>query len=424
MSEQPLSPQTNDNPQDSVGTVAEPSPGRRRSEESLDKIDVLSRNFETILSRVREAAHSPNMEKVLERTFTMNWISDSLGYTRQTLRRKEDEGVIPSQERDERGRRLRYRLDHFRDIQRKLDLHPGRSEFEDPVVIACANFKGGCGKTTLSVHMAQYLAIKGYRVLFVDADPQASASMLLGGQHEIDFETEDFEFTLDEFLSEQIDDFASTIRECYFPGIDLVPSNLLLSSADYHLIARMQQNPDVLMRLRDGIRSVWNNYDVVIIDPPPALGALSLSVLSSVSGLVVPMRPTLVDFDSTLQFLKMISGNLEVIVDRGFDLDYRFVTVALNGYDETKSVHQEIVEGMNMRFNRHQLFGTVMRNSAEIDNASKDLKTVYDLSGPTGSHKVYKRCISYLDSLFEEVELKIQESWPSNAEKLRAQGRG
>ncbi|NKC01859.1 MAG: AAA family ATPase [Pseudomonadales bacterium] len=424
MSEQPFSDTSTESAKKPLTTLSHDALARQRSEDSLEKIDNLSGGFEGILARVRESAHSPNRTKVLERDFTMGWVAEKLGYSTEGLRFKESEGAIPPQEKDARGRRVKYSLDQFRDIQQKLELNPGRGESENPAVIACANFKGGCGKTTLSVHMAQYLAIRGYRVLFIDADPQASASMLLGSQHEVDLNSDDFEFTLEEYLSEQIQDFSSTIRPCYFPGIDLIPSDILLSGADYHLISRMQMTPDVLTLLQKGIQSVWKDYDVVVIDPPPALGALSLSVLAAVSGLVVPMRPTLVDFDSTYKFLRMISGNLDVIVERGFDIDYRFVTVALNGYDETKAVHKEIVEGMNVRFSRGQLFETVMRNSAEIDNASRDLRSVYDLTGPTGNHKVYKRCVSYLDALFSEVELKIQQGWPSNSETLRAQGRG
>ena len=63
---------------------------------------------------------------------------------------------------------------------------------------------------------------------------------------------------------------------------------------------------ELLDRLSQGIASVAERYDVVVVDPPPALGAISLSVLRAATALVVPVPPTVMDFASTSAFLAML----------------------------------------------------------------------------------------------------------------------
>jgi chromosome partitioning protein len=71
----------------------------------------------------------------------------------------------------------------------------------------------------------------------------------------------------------------------------------------------------LLNRLAQGIQSVSDLYDVVVLDPPPALGAISLSVLRAANALVVPVPPTVMDFSSTAAFLTMLSETMHGLRD-------------------------------------------------------------------------------------------------------------
>lgn len=65
---------------------------------------------------------------------------------------------------------------------------------------------------------------------------------------------------------------------------------------------------------------------------------------------------------------------------------------------------------------------TVLKDSAEIDNASARMMTVYDLDGPVTSRETYQRCLTYLNGVNAEVETLIRLTWPSQTDKLRVEG--
>src|SRR3546814_11752228 len=93
----------------------------------------------------------------------------------------------------------------------------------------------------------------------------------------------------------------------------------------------------LLNRLAQGIASVSDLYDVVILDPPPALGAISLSVLRAANVLIVPVPPTVMDFSSTAAFLAMLADTIEDLKERDLAPKlslFRFVapTVAATKY--------------------------------------------------------------------------------------------
>ena len=88
--------------------------------------------------------------------------------------------------------------------------------------------------------------------------------------------------------------------ETHWDGLYLVPANLKLYSAEYELAARIARTePALLNRLAEGIASIGDQLDVVILDPPPALGTISLSVMRAANALLIPIPPTVVDFTST-----------------------------------------------------------------------------------------------------------------------------
>ena len=98
-------------------------------------------------------------------------------------------------------------------------------------VIAVINFKGGSGKTTTAAHLAQNLALDGYRVLAIDLDPQASLSALHGYQPELDLL--DGGTLYDAIRYEDPLPLSAVIQPTYFPGLDIVPGNLELMEFEH-----------------------------------------------------------------------------------------------------------------------------------------------------------------------------------------------
>ena len=99
-------------------------------------------------------------------------------------------------------------------------------------MVAVTNFKGGSGKTTTTAHLAQYLALQGYRVLAIDLDPQASMSALFGFQPELDLSGNDTLYGAIRYDADR-QPMEAVIRSTYFDGLDIVPGNLELQEFEH-----------------------------------------------------------------------------------------------------------------------------------------------------------------------------------------------
>ena len=181
------------------------------------------------------------------------------------------------------GGRRSYSVDDIDKIRRHLDkvgraerrYLPHRRDGEDLQIISIMNFKGGSGKTTTSVHLAQYLALRGYRVLAIDLDPQASMSALFGHQPELDVHANETMYGAIRY-DEARRPVKDIIRKTYIPSLDLVPGNLELMEYEHDtpraLMTRQAGDVMFFQRLSDAIQDVSDDYDVVVIDCPPQLG--------------------------------------------------------------------------------------------------------------------------------------------------------
>jgi chromosome partitioning protein len=298
---------------------------------------------------------------------------------------------------------------------------PHRSPDDPAMVLAVQNFKGGVGKSTVTVHLAQYLALKGYRVCVVDCDSQASTTSMFGLNPDVDVD-EDEDTLYPFFRHGGPKSLHYALRATYWPGIALIPANLGLYDAEYEFAARMaREQTFVLDRLRAGIETISDQFDVILMDPPPALGMLSLSVLRAANALVIPAPPNNIDFGSTAHFLKMMGATLNELAAHGGARDYAFVKILATKMNDQKSAHVAIKRMMDAVFPMDSL-SSVLKDSAEIDNATANLSSVYELTGPGTRTDTHKRCRAYLDAVNREIEILIRKTWPSHYPALRKEG--
>ena len=157
--------------------------------------------------------------------------------------------------------------------------------------------------------------------------------------------------------------------------MDLIPSCLGLYDAEY-LIAGGGQDPEQRFeRIRDGILRIAEPYDIIVIDPPPALGMISLNVLRATNALLIPTPPSSIDYASTVSFLSMLSAVLGQLESRGRFNDFKFVQLVATKVDENKSAHLGMRDAMKEVFGA-EILSTALLDSAEFDNANVDLRTV------------------------------------------------
>ena len=384
------------------------------------RISALAERCSNILEKLRDGAQSKRADERREPIFTIGKAADLVGRTPAAIREAEKDGRLPEPGRTETNRRVGYTLAQLNDMRGVFGTRPWRAADDPCAVVAVQNFKGGVGKSTISVHLAQFLAIRGYRVLLIDCDSQASATTLFGYVPDLDLQEEN---TLYPFLrQDELVSLEYAIRATHFDGLDLIPANLRLFQSEYELAARMARGQGTLLdRLQQGIASVADRYDVVVIDPPPALGAISLSVLRAANALVVPVPPTVMDFSSTAAYLAMLDETMQVLLEHGMNTDLAFLRFVASKVDENKSMQRELMGLMGQLYG-NALVRTPLKDSAEIDNASARLMTVYELEGPTTSRCVRDRCLTYLDGVNSEIETDIRSMWPSHEGRLRREG--
>jgi len=389
---------------------------------TLTELSNLSDRASTVIERLRERIYSPGTAKTLDLRFNVRRAAEMVGRSDKLIRDAEADGRLPAPEKDaETNRRTGYSLAQVNTMREVFGTLPHRAPEDPAMVLAVQNFKGGVGKSTMVCHLAQHLALKGYRVCVIDCDSQASTTSMFGLNPDVDVDEDDD--TLYPFFRHGGPATLNyALRATYWPGIALIPANLGLYDAEYEFAARMARDSSfVLDRLREGIDSIKDNFDVILMDPPPALGMLSLSVLRAANALIIPAPPNNIDFGSTAHFLKMMGATLDELARAGGARDYAFVKILATKMNDGKSAHQAIKRMMDAVFPM-DMMNAVLKDSAEIDNAAANLSTVYELTGPGTRTETHKRCRAYLDAVNSEIELLIRKTWPSHHDALRKEG--
>jgi chromosome partitioning protein len=162
--------------------------------------------------------------------------------------------------------------------------------------IACANQKGGVGKTTTVINLGTYLALGGLRVLIVDVDPQGNATSGLG------VDRSSLEGTLYEALTGLLP-VSAVIIPTGVDGLSLVPSSISMAGADIELAASDRRE----RRLGGLLTTVADNYDYILLDCPPSLGLLTVNALTAADTVLIPLQCEFYALEGLTQLIATIN---------------------------------------------------------------------------------------------------------------------
>ncbi len=364
----------------------------------------------------RESLFPPDAAKAM-RKFSSGEAAALLGVNDSYLRKLHLDGKGPSPELTPGNRRL-YSVNDIQDLRNLLektarkagDYLPGRQDGDKLQIIGVMNFKGGSGKTTTSAHLAQYLALQGYRVLAIDLDPQASMTALHGVQPE--FDLEDGGTLYDAIRYEDPVPISEIIRRTYIPNLDLIPGNLELMEFEHETPRALSQGNAGLFffRVKEALNQVDSDYDVVVIDCPPQLGFLTMSALSAATGVLVTIHPEMLDVMSMSQFLRMTADLMDVIAESGADMSHDWMRYLLTRYEPTDAPQNRIVAFLRTMYGEKVLNAPMLKSTA-ISDAGLTKQTLYEVDRSAFTRSTYDRAIESLNAVNQEIAALIQQTW-------------
>ncbi|HZI13069.1 MAG TPA: ParA family protein [Myxococcus sp.] len=270
-------------------------------------------------------------------------------------------GVSPK-EIPEASRKEVYSPDDIWELRTTLDRFPAPLGHRRQLFL---NFKGGTGKTSLSTSYAWRLAELGYAVLLIDLDSQGHATKCLG------YEGEEFEKTLLDVLVRKTP-LAQVIQKSTLPNLDFVPSNLTMSTMDLALMPMSGRE----FKLRNALKDVESQYDVVVFDAPPSFGLLNLNALMAANDLFVPVLADFLSFHGLKLLFETVQSLEE---DLNHVLDHVFIVV--NSFNATFKLAKEALEALQTHYPEF-LLPTIIRQCTKFAQASSEGRPVF-VADPT-----------------------------------------
>ncbi len=380
------------------------TPANRPHTVGIEALGSMTTVAQGILALARKRALAPNLEKT-PRLYTLTEVAELVPMPRKTLEYAIQTKDLPKGEAA--GRKRLFTLKDVEEFRRYAGTLPWRGPGTRQAVVTVANFKGGVGKTSAAIHLAQYFALKGYRTLAIDLDPQASLTTLFGLLPDSDVPDE---ATALPFFMGDTPGLADIIRKTHWHGLDLIPANLALSDAEFALAKRQGgETGFVFYRpLLEGLEALGDRYDIVVIDTPPAQGFITMNALCAATGLLVPLTPAMMDFASAALFFRMLTSNLDVINQyEGREKNFDFVRILLSKFEPNNKVHQQIE-----RWVRKGFPGAVLAKNLALSAALRtgpDMQTAYESF--IGDRRTLRRAMEFLDDVNEEIEALVREHW-------------
>ena len=336
------------------------------------------------------------------------------------------------------------------------DYLPYRPSSLPAKVLAVANFKGGVGKTSTAAHIAMSAALDGYKVLVIDLDSQGSMTSIFGGRVADEWQTVfpllarhygehlrrenqsrldrgeaplPLEDTVAQAMEMKTQDLA---QKTHWPNIDLIGAQLDLYWAEFQvpvwrMHARSWKLWDALSERLEG-DGVLSEYDMVILDTPPALGYLTINALAAADILLVPTGASFLEFESTGRFFDMLHATFASIEDGeniaaralgrpGLSFEWDAVRAIITRYD----AGQQAEFGALMQ----AYLGTVLSPyrqdyTALVGQAGEQVAGIYEADYRDFNRETYARGRAAFDQTWAGVKRLLIGAWRRDEQAAQA----
>ncbi|NML17378.1 ParA family protein [Azohydromonas caseinilytica] len=307
------------------------------------------------------------------------------------------------------GGRRAYTLAETRAWIGALTTLPARPKGKSAATIATVNFKGGSGKTTTTMHLAQALTLMGRRVLVVDLDPQGSATTLAGWLPGADVEEKDTALSIFTGGDSSPKDLTHAVRPSYWDGLDIVPATPDLFAAEAalpQLAARADSEWWAL--LHTALQPLAPAYDYILIDTAPSLSYMAVNAAMAADGLLMPLPPENLDYASSVAYWGLLQ-DLLMTLREGFGVDKRFawMRVLLNKTDAT-NVASSLVRDRIIQTYGPYILPVEIPRSPVASLGGLQFGTLYDMTKYEGSARTYAKLRDASDEVARIIDSLTQ----------------
>jgi len=283
-----------------------------------------------------------------------------LGVSKAVIYKWEKEGKISKAKRINRGKTeyRYYTADDIRETRQKMNLETPLVKNRKQLFL---NFKGGTGKSVMSVNYGYRLAQHGFKILMVDLDPQGHMTKCLGKN------PDSFSKTLFDVIINK-DPIQSVITSTRMPTLDIIPANLGLSPIELSLTSLHARE----YKLKRALADIDDKYDLIILDAPPNIGLLNLNAILSVDDLLVPVLADFLSYDG----LKILFETLRDIEDE-FDYVLENIYIFINRYNESMKICSRSRDALSKNYSEY-LCDTLVRQNTTLSDATAHGQTIFE----------------------------------------------
>lgn len=249
-------------------------------------------------------------------------------------------------------------------------------------VIAVVNQKGGVGKTTTSINLSASLGILGKKVLLIDLDPQGNATTGVG------IEKKNLNNSIYEVLTFK-SEIESAIIKTKSINLSIVPAYLNLAGAEMELIEleRMYRDTEKkfnrIMRLKDELDKVRDNYDYILIDCPPSLGILTTNALAVANSVLIPVQCEYYALEGIMQLINTI-----MLAQRKVNPNLDIEGVLLTMLSVNTNLGLEVISSIK-EFFKERVYDTIIPRLIKLAEAPSHGKTILDYDPRGKGTKAY-----------------------------------
>ncbi len=226
-------------------------------------------------------------------------------------------------------------------------------KFSKPRVIAITNQKGGAAKTTTSVNLSAAIAMKNRRVLIIDLDPQANATIGLG------LSATDLDSSIYHVLINPDLPLRDIIRQTMIENLFIAPATIHLSGAEVELVNTIGRE----IVLREKLSQVLNDFDYVLLDCPPSLGLLTLNALTTAKEIIIPVQTHFY----ALEGMSQLMNTIELVRRR---LNHKLIITGIlpTIYQAGTKLSDKVLQELKKFFGK-QVFDTTIRMNIKLAEA-------------------------------------------------------